>query len=72
MAGAKAPAKKGAADETSVSANENLEGVDDPIAISMQARVKAGGVNTQIKELDAKKQGIKIFKTPKLVIKNEK
>ena len=43
------------ADESSVNVNESLAGVDDPIALAMQDRIKAGGLSTQIKELDAKK-----------------
>ena len=36
-------AKKSTADE-SIALNENLAGVDDPIALSMQDRIKAGGL----------------------------
>lgn len=53
--------KAGAAkvgDDTSVDLNENLQDVDDPIAVTMQERIKAGGLSTQIKEIDAKKKKI--------------
>ena len=45
-------------------ARENLTGVDDPIAHSIQSRVKAGGLSATVKEADAKKQGLKIVKPP--------
>lgn len=67
-AGAKASGAK-KTEESSVSANENLDGVDDPIAQAVQDRIKAGGLNTQIKELDAKKQKITVFSAPKHVVK---
>ena len=65
------PAAKGAGggDESSVALNENLAGVDDPIALSMQERVKAGGLSSQITEAVAKKSGIKVFRAPKHVLK---
>ena len=66
------PAKKtnGGGDESSsVALNENLAGVDDPIALSMQERIKAGGLSSQITEAVAKKDKIKIFRAPKHVLK---
>ena len=43
-------------------AREDLSGVDDPIAQSVQDRVKAGGLTATVKEADAKKQGLQIPK----------
>lgn len=43
-------------------AREDLGGVDDPIAQSIQDRVKAGGLTATVKEADAKKQGLQIPK----------
>ena len=45
-------------------AREDLSGVDDPIAQSIQDRVKGGGLSSVIKEADAKKQGITVVKPP--------
>ena len=71
-----APGKKsistsaaGASDETSVTANENLAGLNDPVAQAMQDRLKAGGLTSTIKDVDAKKQGVQIPKLAKLVLK---
>lgn len=44
--------------------NEDLSGADDPIAQSIQDRLKSGGLTNTIKEADAAKQGIKILKVP--------
>ena len=53
------------ADETSVTANEDLSGANDPIASAMQERLKAGGVSSVVKEIDAKKKGMPMNKHPK-------
>ena len=63
-AGAAAPT-----DETTVTANENLTDSNDPIAIAIQERLKAGGVSSTVKEADAKKQGMPMNKFPKHVMK---
>jgi hypothetical protein len=44
--------------------NEDIS--DDPIALSIQARSKAGGLDRQISELDAAKQKLVIPKALKL------
>jgi len=56
-------------EETSVTPNENLQGVNDPVAHAMQQRLKAGGLASVVKEVDAKKQGMPMSSAPKHVVK---
>jgi len=58
-----------ASEETSVSVNENLADANDPIAVAIQDRLKAGGLASTVKEADAKKQGIPMNKLPKHAVK---
>jgi len=58
-----------AVEETSVTTNENLLGVNDPIAHAIQSRLKAGGLASVVKEADAKKQGFTLSSAPKHVVK---
>ena len=64
-AGAAAPS-----DETTVTVNENLADANDPIAVAIQERLKAGGVSSTVKEADAKKQGMPMNKFPKHAMKS--
>jgi hypothetical protein len=49
---------------------ENLEGIDDPIAISLQARQTGGKtIETVITEEQARRQKISVFKAPRLAFK---
>ena len=51
------------------STTDDLAGIDDPIALSMQDRIKAGGLSAFLQELDAKKKGIRFFRAPKHFVK---
>ena len=51
-------------DKEALIARENLKGVDDPIAQSIQARVKGGGLGSVIKETEISKYGIVVKKPP--------
>ena len=64
-----ASSKKEQSNKEALPPQEDLSGVDDPIAKSIQDRNKAGGLNAMIKEGDAKKQGIIVKKLPLLKIK---
>ena len=50
-------------DKEALIARENLKGVDDPIAQSIQDRVKGGGLGSVLKEAEIIKHGI-VVKTP--------
>ena len=56
-------------DGIGVSPNEDLSGADDPIAQSLQDRLKAGGLTSTVKETDLRKLNIKILKVPKHTVK---
>ena len=60
-----AAAASDAGQETDITLNEDLKDANDPIALSLQDRLKAGGLTTVIKEMDAKKSGIKLPKLSK-------
>lgn len=67
MVGSKKSASVSAAatEETTVTTNENLADIDDPIALALQSRLKAGGVSSVVKEADAKKNGMPMHKFAK-------
>lgn len=44
---------------------------DCPIGKAMQVRIKAGGLTSVLKEMEAKKQGAKIYKDLKLAAKGK-
>ena len=54
---------------TEVTAKENLSKVNDPIALTMQTRLKLGSLNESVKEAEAKKQGMPMSKHTKHVVK---
>ena len=64
-----ASSKKETSNKETLTAQEDLSGVNDPIAKSIQDRNKAGGLTAIIKEADAKKQGIIVKKLPLLKLK---
>ena len=51
-------------DKEALITRENLKGVDDPIAQSIQDRVKGGGLGSVIKEAEIIKYGIVVKKPP--------
>ena len=55
VATAPASSKKEMSNGEALVAQEDLSGVDDPIAKAIQDRNKAGGLTAIIKEIDAKK-----------------